>query len=51
VTETTYDFSGLRALFVNCTLKRLPEPSNTEALVDASRGIMEKHGVHVDLLG
>ena len=29
------DFSGLRALFINCTLKRSPEVSNTQALVDA----------------
>src|SRR4051794_26662801 len=48
MTETTYDFTGLRALFINCTLKRSPEPSNTQALVDASRHIMEEHGVHVD---
>lgn len=30
------DLSGLRALFINCTLKRSPEVSNTQALVDAS---------------
>src|SRR4051794_39950889 len=48
MSETTYDFTGLRALFINCTLKRSPEPSNTQALVDASRHIMEEHGVHVD---
>ena len=50
MTETTYDFTGLRALFINCTLKRSPEPSNTQGLVDASRTIMEKHGVHVDVV-
>ena len=47
---TTYDFTGLRALFINCTLKRSPEPSNTQGLVDASRRIMEAHGVHVDVV-
>ena len=41
MTDTTYDFTGLRALFINCTLKRSPETSNTQALVDASRQIME----------
>ena len=41
----TDDFSGLTALFINCTLKRSPEISNTQALVDASRAIMEGHGV------
>jgi multimeric flavodoxin WrbA len=47
---TTYDFAGLRALFINCTLKRFPEPSNTQGLVDASRHTMEAHGVHVDVV-
>ena len=42
-----HDFSGLRATFVNCTLKRSPEVSNTQGLVDASAGIMRKHGVEV----
>ena len=50
MTDTTYDFAGLRALFINCTLKRSPEPSNTQGLVDASREIMERHGVHVDVV-
>ena len=50
MTETTYDFTGLRALFINCTLKRSPEPSNTQGLVDASRTIMERHGVQVDVV-
>lgn len=39
------DFAPLRALFINCTLKRSPETSNTEALVEASRSIMDSHGV------
>ena len=42
-----HDFSGLKATFVNCTLKRSPEPSHTQGLVDASAGIMRKHGVEV----
>jgi len=46
--ETRYD--DLRALFVNCTLKRSPEPSNTEGLVEVSRKIMEKNGVEVDTI-
>ncbi|WP_072688099.1 flavodoxin family protein [Rhodococcus marinonascens] len=41
-------FSGLRALFVNCTLKRSPEVSNTQGLIDRSAGLMEKEGVAVD---
>lgn len=43
-----WDFSGLRALFINCTLKKSPETSNTQGLIDISRHIMEKHGVTVD---
>ena len=48
--STAPDFSGLRALFINCTLKRSPEVSNTQALVDASAEIMTKHGVSVELI-
>ncbi|WP_436497639.1 flavodoxin family protein [Actinokineospora sp. HUAS TT18] len=42
------DFDGLRALFVNCTLKRSPAQSHTQGLVDASAGIMTRNGVEVD---
>ena len=44
------DYSDLRALFINCTLKRSPEVSNTQALVDASRSIMDQHGVDTDVV-
>src|SRR5688572_26150342 len=43
-----FRFDGMRALFINCTLKRSPEQSHTQGLVDISRGIMEQHGVTVD---
>jgi len=39
------ELSDLGALFLNCTLKRSPELSHTQALVDASRAIMEAQGV------
>ena len=45
-----HDFTGLKATFVNCTLKRSPEPSHTQGLVDASAAIMRKHGVEVDVI-
>jgi multimeric flavodoxin WrbA len=45
---TDHDFSDLRALFVNCTLKRSGEPSNTEALMRNSVAIMHANGVSVD---
>lgn len=42
------DYSDLRAMFINCTLKRSPEPSHTQGLVDVSAKIMEKQGVMVE---
>ncbi|HEV2412678.1 MAG TPA: flavodoxin family protein [Candidatus Saccharimonadales bacterium] len=45
-----WDFTGLRALYINCTLKKSPEVSNTEGLIKISRHIMEKHGVKTELL-
>ncbi len=43
-------FADLKALFINCTLKRSPEPSHTDGLVDISRHIMEAHGVQVEVV-
>ena len=45
-----WDFSDLRALFLNCTLKRSPELSHTDGLIQISRAIMEKNGVSVEVL-
>jgi hypothetical protein len=45
-----WDFSDLRAVYVNCTLKRSPEVSNTQGLADKSIAIMERHGVAVDVI-
>lgn len=45
-----YDFSGLRAVFINGTLKKSPEMSNTDGLIDVSRKIMEKHGVQTEVI-
>ncbi|MFB7719713.1 flavodoxin family protein [Nocardia sp. NPDC056100] len=41
------DYSDLRALFINCTLKRSPDRSNTQGLIDLSAHIMAKNGVSV----
>jgi hypothetical protein len=38
-----YDFSDLRAMYVNCTLKRSPEPSHTQGLAAGSIAIMERN--------
>jgi len=45
-----WDFSDLKALFINCTLKRSPELSHTQGLIDISTAIMEKSGVSVEAL-
>ena len=47
---TDHDFSNLRALFLNCTLKRSPDRSHTQGLVDTSAHIMRKHGVEVEVI-
>lgn len=44
------DFSGLKALFFNGTLKKSPEVSNTEGLLRASMDLMKKHGVEAELV-
>ena len=49
-TTDRWDFSGLQALFVNCTLKRSPEASNTQGLIDLSRAIMDANGVATEVV-
>jgi hypothetical protein len=49
-TDGEWWFDDLRALYINCTLKRSPERSHTQGLIDRSRSIMEQHGVAVDEL-
>ncbi|NYD58950.1 multimeric flavodoxin WrbA [Nocardioides marinisabuli] len=44
------DFSDLRAMFINCTLKRSPDVSHTGGLIEASADVMRKHGVEVEVL-
>lgn len=41
------DYSDLKAIFINCTLKRSPERSHTDGLVRISRAIMELRGIDV----
>ncbi len=45
-----WGFSDLKAVFLNCTLKRSPELSHTEGLVRISQAIMEKNGIAVEVL-
>lgn len=44
------DFTGLKAVMLNCTLKKSPEISHTEGLLSISKTIMEKNGVEVEIL-
>ena len=48
--SSKWDFSDLTALFINCTLKKSPEMSHTQGLIDISKAIMEKNGVSVEVL-
>lgn len=41
------DYTGLKAVYINCTLTRSPKKSHTQLLVDISAKIMEKQGVDV----
>ena len=48
--DSKWDFSDLKALILNCTLKKSPELSHTEGLITISKTIMEKNGVSVELM-
>lgn len=48
--KDTKQFEGLRAVFFNGTLKKSPEQSNTDGLIEASRKLMEKHGVSTEVI-
>lgn len=48
--SSKWDFTNLRAIFLNCTLKKSPQRSHTEGLMNISRQIMESNGVAVELL-
>jgi len=45
-----WDFSDLKALFLNCTLKKSPDLSHTEGLMNISKAIMETNNVSVEML-
>ncbi|TVR82521.1 MAG: flavodoxin family protein [Chitinophagaceae bacterium] len=44
------DFSKLRAMYINCTLKKSPETSHTQGLMDVSIQIMKNEGVTVEFV-
>jgi len=50
IDENKYDYQGLKAVFINCTLKKSPQDSNTEGLMNMSRTIMEANGIITDMI-
>jgi multimeric flavodoxin WrbA len=46
----TSNFSDLKAIFINCTLKKSPQQSHTRGLIDVSKKIMENEGVEVEVI-
>jgi len=48
--QSRWDFSDLSAIYINCTLKRSPEVSNTQGLAEHSIAIMKRLGVSVEVV-
>ena len=48
--SSRWDFTDLKALFLNCTLKPSPQLSHTQGLIDISRAIMQANGVTVEVI-
>lgn len=49
-TQSTWDFSDLKAVYINATLKKSPEISHTQGLMDISAEIMRRQGVEIDMI-
>jgi len=50
IDKNPFDYSDLTALFLNCTLKKSPELSHTEKLMNLSQQIMNEVGVKTEIL-
>lgn len=48
--KPTFEYGSLKAVFLNCTLKKSPEKSNTQGLIDISQKIMAKQGVNTKVI-
>jgi multimeric flavodoxin WrbA len=48
--QNKWNFSGLKTLYLNCTLKPTPNLSHTEGLINISKTIMEKNGIETEVL-
>lgn len=50
MSKAVTDFTGLNALFINCTLEKSPKKSHTELLINVSKNIMKKNGVKTEII-
>ena len=50
IAASTTDFSDLRAVYLNGTLKRSPSPSHTDGLIDVSARVLRGVGARVDTI-
>ncbi|MBW3545659.1 MAG: flavodoxin family protein [Bacteroidetes bacterium] len=48
--KNPYNFSGLKALFINCTLKKSPAISHTQGLMNMSKAIMDANGIETETI-
>lgn len=48
--DSAWDFSGLKALFLNCTLKKSPEKSHTQGLMDIAIAIMQANDIKTETI-
>ena len=48
MTQQDYDFSGLKALFINCSIKKDGSKSHTQLLMNKVAHIMTTEGVEVE---
>ncbi|GAB4107901.1 flavodoxin family protein [Echinicola sediminis] len=48
--ENPTDFKGIKAVFLNCTLKPSPMVSNTWGLINMSQAIMEANGITTEVI-
>lgn len=48
--QHSWDFSDLNAIYINTTLKRSPEMSHTQGLMDLSAELMRRQGVSVETI-
>ena len=42
------DFSSLKVVYINCTLKKSPQKSHTQSLIEVSKAILKKEKVEID---